>query len=282
VHVDVFSATPFGGNSLAVFSDGRGLSGDQMLRVTKELRHFESIFLIPSDDPDTVGARVFDLLEELPFAGHPLLGAAAVLHRAAGPSQAKRWTMRLSAASVEVKTRSTPDGYFALMTQGEPGFLGVVADRPAWAAAFGLGLDDLDPLLPVEAVTTGLSYVIVPVRPGALERARVMRDIAGLANQSGAQFAVLLDNDGLEIRHWSNDGLLEDVATGSAAGTIGAYRRRHQQVSLGTSFVLRQGRFAGRPSTLHVHCQAADDAGVSVLVGGDIAIVGHGAIDVLP
>ncbi|MGZ3585472.1 MAG: PhzF family phenazine biosynthesis protein, partial [Ktedonobacterales bacterium] len=83
LHVDVFSHAPYSGNSLAVFPNASGLSRDQMLRITQELRHFESIFLEPADDSNTVRARIFDLFEELPFAGHPTIGAAAVLHHTA-------------------------------------------------------------------------------------------------------------------------------------------------------------------------------------------------------
>ena len=80
-HVDVFSRVPFGGNSLPVFHDAADLTASQMLRITQEMRHFEAVFLTPTDEPNTVGARIFDLFEELPFAGHPIIGAAAVLHR---------------------------------------------------------------------------------------------------------------------------------------------------------------------------------------------------------
>src|SRR3569623_3132198 len=84
LHVDVFTSTPFSGNSLAGFPESADLDAGEMLRSTQELRHFESIFLSPGAGERTVSARVFDLAEELPFAGHPLLGAAAVLqHRAA-------------------------------------------------------------------------------------------------------------------------------------------------------------------------------------------------------
>ena len=86
VHVDVFSRSPFGGNSLPVFPDAGDLTAEQMLRITQEMRHFEAIFLRPTGQPDTVHARIFDLLEELPFAGHPIIGAAAVLHRRSGAS----------------------------------------------------------------------------------------------------------------------------------------------------------------------------------------------------
>jgi len=80
LHVDVFAPMPFSGNSLAVFPDGRGLTVGQMAEGTRELRHFDSVFLVSGDEPNSVRARVFDLLEELDFAGHPILGAACVLH----------------------------------------------------------------------------------------------------------------------------------------------------------------------------------------------------------
>jgi len=86
-HVDVFAQQPFAGNSVPVFADSRGLSGGQMLEITQELRHFEAIFLEPTSDPSFVRARVFDLFQELPFAGHPIIGAAAVLHRLAGDAR---------------------------------------------------------------------------------------------------------------------------------------------------------------------------------------------------
>ena len=106
--------------------------------------------------------------------------------------------------------------------------------------------------LPMEVVSTGLRYLIVPVRPGALARARISRDITELLHGANAQFAVLLDETAVEVRHWNNDGIIEDVATGSAAGTIGAYRLRHGLVRGGDTFILNQGQFTGRPSKLRV------------------------------
>lgn len=84
IHVDVFTRAPYRGNSLPVFPDARGLSGEEMLRIAQELRHFEAIFLEPTEAEDRVLVRVFDLFEELPFAGHPLIGAAATLHHRLG------------------------------------------------------------------------------------------------------------------------------------------------------------------------------------------------------
>ncbi|CKI64141.1 PhzF family phenazine biosynthesis protein [Mycolicibacterium smegmatis] len=281
-HVDVFSRVPFGGNSLPVFPDARGLSGEQMLRITQEMRHFEAIFLESTDQPDTVRARIFDLFDELPFAGHPIIGAAAVLHRRSGIATPCTWRFQLAAATVEITTESTAAGYSGVLDQGTPEFLGQVDDRDQVAAAFDLVPDDLAADLPMEVVSTGLRYLIVPVGPGALARGRISRDITEMLRGFGAQFAVLFDESAVEVRHWNNDGIIEDVATGSAAGVIGAYRLRHGLVSGGESFVLRQGQYTGRPSTLRVLAEGSTDYVETVKVGGDVSFVGHGVIEVLP
>ncbi len=280
-HVDVFAQRPYAGNSLAVFANSGGLDARQMLAITRELRHFEAIFLTPTDEPERFGARIFDLLEELPFAGHPLIGAAAVLHEAGDYGDQAEWTFDLAHKGVTVATTRTATGFFGLLDQGAAEFLGDVADRDIVAAAFGIGPDDLDETLPLAVVSTGLRYLIVPVRPGALDRARIGGDISALVRSLGAQFAVLLDEAALEARHWNNDGVIEDVATGSAAGTIGAYRLRHCGAVSGQPFTLNQGRFAGRPSRLTVEPWGDGDH-VSVKVGGDVAFVGRGWLEALP
>jgi trans-2,3-dihydro-3-hydroxyanthranilate isomerase len=282
VHVDVFSRKPFGGNSLAVFPDARELSAEQMLRITKEMRHFEAAFLEPTDRAAVVRARIFDLFDELPFAGHPIIGAAAVLHRQSGASGARSWLFELPGKTVEITTEPTDGGYSGLLDQGEPEFLGTTEDRHAIAAAFNITPHDLDVDLPMEVVSTGLRYLIVPVRRGALVRARISADITELLRGINAEFAVLLDDSAVEVRHWNNDGIVEDVATGSAAGTIGAYRLRHGLVRGGDTFILNQGRFAGRPSKLRVLPEGSQSHVESVKVGGDVAFVGHGVIEALP
>jgi trans-2,3-dihydro-3-hydroxyanthranilate isomerase len=282
VHVDVFSPAAYSGNSLPVFTDAGGLSAEQMLRITRELRHFEAAFLEPTAAADTVRARVFDLFEELPFAGHPLIGAAATLHHASGRPEDQTWRIELPGRVVGITTARTPSGFFGLLDQGAPEFLGVVDDPARFARAVGLEPDQLHPELPLEVVSTGLRYLIMPVVPGALERARILSDITELLRPIDAQFAVVFDEAALEIRHWNNDGLLEDIATGSAAGTIGAYRLRHGLGRSGESFLLHQGRFTGRPSTLRVEAEGTPELVRSVRVGGDVAIVGRGTLEAMP
>jgi trans-2,3-dihydro-3-hydroxyanthranilate isomerase len=141
---------------------------------------------------------------------------------------------------------------------------------------------DLDPHLPMEVVSTGLRYLIVPVRLGALARARITSDITELLRGANAQFAVLFDESAVEVRHWNNDGIIEDVATGSAAGTIGAYRLRHGLVRGGDTFILHQGQFTGRPSKLRVLPEGSANRVETVKVGGDVSFVGHGIIEAVP
>lgn len=285
LHVDVFSAEPYSGNSLPVFLDARGLSPQHMLHITQELRHFEATFLEPSSEPGRLRARIFDLFEELPFAGHPLIGAAAALHHHEAGSERRIWHFELTTRTVQVESRKTEKGYFAVLDQGTPTFLGQTQEVSLIAQTFGLHPADLHPHLPLEVVSTGLAYLIVPLQPGTLEHARIQTDLTPLLRPLGAQFAVLLDPETLEIRHWNNDGLLEDVATGSAAGTVGAYLCKHRPELMNTPFTLQQGRFLNRASRLHVEARGStsDPANVqSILVGGDVAVVGHGTLIVLP
>ena len=141
---------------------------------------------------------------------------------------------------------------------------------------------DLHAELPLEVVSTGLRYLIVPVASGVLSRARIARDITDRLLSVGAQFAVLLDESTREVRHWNNDGILEDIATGSAAGTIGAYRLRHGLARGGEVFVLNQGRFTGRPSALRVRPEGTRECVDRVKVGGDVAFVGRGILNARP
>jgi trans-2,3-dihydro-3-hydroxyanthranilate isomerase len=282
VHVDVFSSTPYGGNSLPIFLNAGGLGGDQMLRITKELRQFEAIFLEKADGPNAVRARIFDLFGELPFAGHPIIGAAAALHDSTHSAEAQTWRFALRDKTVSITTEATASGYFGLLDQGPARFLGNVDDHTAFAHAFDLELDDLHPDLPLEVVDTGLSYLIVPVKRDVLPRTRVRGDISDLLRAVNAQFAVLFDESAMELRHWNNDGVIEDTATGSAAGTIGAYCLRHTLARNGETFVLNQGRFTGRPSTMYVRPHGTRDDVSSVSVGGDVALVGRGVIEARP
>ena len=293
-HVDVFADTPFTGNSVTVFladgadgADGAGsaVAAGQMLSITQEFRHFESIFLWPTADDSRWRARVFDLADELDFAGHPVLGAAAALHDRAGGGATRRWTIELTAKTVTVQTVRERTVFRATLDQGRPVFGPSVTGAAVAPVLDGIGLcgADLIPGLEPAVVSTGLRYLVVPVSAAALARAAITAaDFAGRLAAVGAQFAYLLDPDGLEGRHWTNDGGTEDIATGSAAGTVGAYLARAGRVVLNQPFTLHQGRFAGRPSQIQVEPRGSAGDIARVLVGGQVALVAEGTLRNLP
>jgi len=123
-HVDVFADTPFTGNSVTVFLSNGTLTAGQMLAITREFRHFESIFLGPAVTETHWPARVFDLDEELDFAGHPVLGAAAVLHDIFGAGTTRTWTVQLPAKTVTVQPPATAPGSAPRWTRAPPNTAG--------------------------------------------------------------------------------------------------------------------------------------------------------------
>ncbi len=276
---DVFgSAASFTGNGLAVFPEAGALTSAQMQTLTRELRQFESIFLgAPSGA--VWPARIFTMDEELPFAGHPALGAAAVLHHLHSPAEATAWTLRLGVGrDVRLQTRRTAGGFEAEMDQG-PAHFGAPVQDASLPVALGLSAADLDPALPVQTVSTGLPHLIVPVRQGVLERARILEpSFEARLSRHGARFVYLLDVDAREGRTWDNQGAVEDVATGSAAGPAVAYLVRHGRARAEETVSLQQGRFAGRPSVLNARIVAEGGA----RVGGRVEIVAEGRFWRLP
>ena len=284
--VDVFTSTPYRGNSLSVFPDAGGLSTTQMAQITGELRQFESIFLNPAGPQYHWQARIFDLFEELDFAGHPVLGAASVLHSQHGGDHVhRRWTLELTSGALTIETeRRGPDTFHAALPDMAAHFLGepVGVSRTQVASWFSLLIGDLDTRLPLEVVSTGLRYLIAPLRKGALARARIShRELDVALAEVGADYAYLLDTEAGEGRHWNNDGVVEDAATGSAAGCVAAYLHRHGLLRDDQDAELRQGRFIHRPSRISISARSAG-GGIRVRVGGEVVLVGSGRLNVLP
>jgi len=278
VHCDVFATRPYSGNSLAVFTDCGGLDADQMLTMTQEFRHFESIFLSEADG--LIHARVFDLFEELPFAGHPIIGAACTLHMQAGTAGERVWQIGLQGGrSVSVTTNHHSGRYTGTLDQGKPELIAEVSDseKPAIAEAFNLEASQLSEL-PLEVISTGLKYLVVPVTGGLLNARITIPDLEDRLAAFGAEFAYLFDEATFEGRHWNNDGIMEDVATGSAAGVVGAYALKHGLVDSGQSFTLKQGHFMGRPSEILVAAFGTPDDITHVTVSGEVAFVGTGEV----
>ena len=274
IHCDVFSSTPYAGNSLAVFPQSEGLSGEQMLTITQELRHFESIFLQETDG--RISARVFDLQQELPFAGHPIIGAACTLHKQSGTDAKRNWTIELKGGRGVPITTDYRDGrYFGTLNQGRPEMLGIVDGKQEFAHAFNLNtISDL----PLEVISTGLKYLIIPVNGGLADAHITVPDLEEKLKWFGADFAYLFDIGTFEGRHWDNDGVLEDVATGSAAGVVGAYALKHGLAQASERFSLKQGHFMGRPSEIIVTPYGTSENVERITVAGEVAFVGQGEV----
>jgi trans-2,3-dihydro-3-hydroxyanthranilate isomerase len=280
-HVDVFATRPLTGNGLVVFLDTATWSAPSLQRVAQEMRQFESIFL---SEVSATGAtaRVFTVEEELPFAGHPLLGAAAVLHRTHAPGLAAcSWTLRLPHGPVVVTTRQRDGHYLCEMNQGRPlvgPSVGISQLHPI-LDRLGLSETDLSYGLQVQVISTGLPYLILPLTANALSRARIHgSDFEALLGAVGAKFVLVLDTGAREARTWDNLGQVEDVATGSAAGPAAAYLLQHQLADARLPIEISQGRFVGRPSQLVV---AQDEAG-NLWVRGEVWPVAHGTLDFEP
>src|SRR5579863_2708917 len=165
--LDVFSAKPFEGNSLAVFSDGRGLSDTEMQTIAREMNLSETTFILPRDTATErergVRVRIFTVQEELPFAGHPTLGTAFLLRQATGAYD-KEVVLDLNAGRVPVQfEEESGKPVFGEMTQLPPQF-GAVHDREAVTRAVGLLDGDIDPSLPIQTVSTGVPFTVVPLR----------------------------------------------------------------------------------------------------------------------
>lgn len=283
-HVDVFAREAFSGNGLAVFPDASGLSARHMLRLTQELRQFESIFLAATAEPDVFDARVFTVEEELPFAGHPALGAGAVIQEMHAPNvDVASFVLNLPAGRVRLDSERMGHGaYRVAMQQGAPEFGRMLRrdEEVPFLDALNLELGLRDGRLPLEVVSTGLPYLIVPVTTNGLERAKIRAgNFEGLLETVGAKFAYVFDVEGREGRTWDNAGAVEDVATGSAAGPTGAFLVRHGVVAAEKPLVFRQGRFVGRPSEMRVEVAGPAAMPASVTVAGDVQMVGTGVID---
>ena len=278
-HVDVFATAPLTGNGLAVFLNTEQWSSLAMQRLTQEMRQFESIFL-SAISPAGAQARVFTVEEELPFAGHPVLGAAAVLHRTQAPAEESRfWELQLPHGKIGVSTRRSGVSHLCEMNQGRAVMGSTVSPADLQPVLSRLSLQDADVIGTIDAqvISTGLPYLIIPVRRQGLANAKIVAtDLEVRLQAFGAKFVLLLAVEDRELRTWDNLGRVEDVATGSAAGPAAAYLWSLGLAGSAGSIELAQGRFAGRPSKITV----ARDGRQHLLVSGEVWPVSHGLLEV--
>lgn len=274
-HVDVFTDRPFSGNGLTVFTEAEGLSKTAMLKLTQEMRQFESIFLERISD-NQIRAYIFTCEEELDFAGHPILGAAATLHDLYHPEQQKvEWEFILNKKTVNVITEIEEHSYKAVMNQGQATFGKVLNDdETRWLLdSISLNKDDLYPGYYPEIVSTGLPYLIVPLQKNELQAKIRVSDLEKKIRAWGAMFIGILEIPALTIRTWDNLGLVEDIATGSLAGPSGAYLVKQGLQKPNSVIKLRQGENLGRPSQLNVEVTTDNGELDDIYVSGGVCKV---------
>jgi PhzF family phenazine biosynthesis protein len=252
-----------------------------MQQLTQEMRQFESIFLSGAEQPGQYHARVFTMEEELDFAGHPVLGAAGVLHYLHTPNHhSAQWKLILPAKTVQVTTEECSTGYKATMNQGQPDIAAPVSIEQSlpFLQALNLTVADLAEGYPLQVISTGLPYLIVPLQQG-LDRCQILHpQFESLLKAIGAKFVYVFDLNTFEGRTWDNAGLVEDIATGSAAGPAGVYLVAHHIAPENTPIVIHQGRFVGRPSQMAVQVAMQTGTTPSVLVSGQVCLVASGSL----
>ena len=266
VFADVFTDVPFAGNQVAVFTDAREIPEDRLQQLAREINFSETVFVYPAAGDANARIRIFTPTLELPFAGHPVLGAAFVL---AGPLQLNEIWLETGAGVVPIELQR--DGsriVFGWMRQ--PSFTFEPYDRADELLAV-LGVEESG--LPVELYRQGPNHVLVELAsPEA---------VAALQPDMGALLALspygtdcfARDGDRWKSRVFvPAHGVPEDPATGSAAGPLALHLARHGRIEFGDEIEIRQGVEIGRPSTLYAVARSPEE----IEVGGSAVIVARG------
>ena len=289
VQMDVFAARPLEGNPLAVFTDARGLTDAEMQSLAKEMNLSETTFILPRDPAIErergVRVRIFTVDEELPFAGHPTLGTATVIRLAQGLQDGRdevRLDLNVGLIPVQFTTDASSQ-LFGEMRQRDPEF-GKTHAAADIAALAGLAPGDIDNAAPIQTVSTGVPFTIVPVR--RLETIRHLRLDLGRAAEYGArsdaQFFYFVCRETVNHTARLHARMLfyngEDPATGSAAGCAAAWMAAHGVAESGERVLIEQGLECRRPSELWVTAERSGGGVVNVRVGGNAVEVAQGEV----
>jgi trans-2,3-dihydro-3-hydroxyanthranilate isomerase len=294
--VDVFAERPLEGNMLAIFPNARGLSDAQMQALARETNLAETTFIFPSHTPqpdEAIRVRIFTTQEELPFAGHPTLGTASWLywnHPVLKGSSAI--TLQLNAGPITVRFEPpAPNdlGVHGTMRQQDPVFIRT-HDHAEVARVLNLSLEDLDTSLPIQTVSTGMPFCIVPIRSLASIRKLAIPQAAAQAwlNANESKFFYCFapahsnsdpaSGADFHCRMQFYNG--EDPATGSASGCAISYLVRNGVVASDRPTIFEQGIEINRPSRIYLLASLRDDKVTNVFVGGRTIPVASGHFSV--
>jgi trans-2,3-dihydro-3-hydroxyanthranilate isomerase len=283
LQLDVFTSRRLEGNPLAVFPDARGLSSEEMQAIARETNLSETTFILPNPEAapgDPVRVRIFTVQEEVPFAGHPTLGTAAVIRGQSGAAEVR---LQLNVGIIPVSFRDDAEGAYGEMRQRDPEF-GAIHDREQVAQAVGLQASDIAEDLPIQTVSTGLAFTIVPVKK--LETLRNLRLDWGRASDylrhSDGHFFyfVCRETDDpaarLHARMIFYNG--EDPATGSAAGCCTSWAVKYGVLASGEQAIIEQGSECLHPSRIFVRGERQGNRIVNIRVGGHTVEVMRGEL----
>lgn len=296
VIADVFTEAQFGGNQLAVFTDGSGLDAAAMQNIAREMNYSETTFLFPPEQGGDYRVRIFTPGQELPFAGHPLVGTANVIVS----ERMKAWSKPLTPVTletgvgpihVEVRIEDGQTGR-TTMTQPLPKVRSTYANTDALARALSLDPSQIAYSgLPVETIFNGIAVMIVPIKSrAAIERITLDGGaLERISNEVGASTVLaftretVLPTSTVHCRVFAPAaGVSEDAATGSANGPLGFYLVRHKLVEgqSTTRIVSEQGFEMKRPSLLYIDVDVDSTSSdvTAVRVGGGVVISGRGEI----
>ncbi|MFD1161828.1 PhzF family phenazine biosynthesis protein [Hwangdonia seohaensis] len=279
--VDVFTKQPFSGNGLTIFPNAELLDKKLMQVLTQEMRQFESIFY-QKIGLNTYRAYIFTMEEELDFAGHPILGLASQIHKTHSSEKlTNEISITLNEKTVEVTTHKKNGFYSASMNQGKPEFIGALESirESEFLSALNLADEDKYKGLKLEIVSTGLPYLIIPVKSNSLSKVKVtVSDLEKKLSKIGAKFFYVLDIEKRRGRTWDNAGLVEDIATGSSAGPVGAYLVKNKLAEFNEEIRIWQGEFLNRKSELRIIVKGNNDTFEKVFVEGDVVEIANGKI----
>src|SRR3954468_14379370 len=288
--VDVFTDRVFGGNPLAVFTDGRGIPDALMQSIAKELNLSETTFVLPPDEPKhDFRVRIFTPKSELPMAGHPTVGTAFILAREGMLKKSDAiFEEGVGPVPVSIELRADGPGFIE-MRQPLPKFGPRFEDAEAIAQMLSLDRRAIRDL-PLEVVSCGNRFFFVPIDSlDSIRRIRFRADLAqGIVEETGATgffvFTQEVEMAGSNVHgrlFAPGEGIIEDPATGSAAGPLGCYLSRYGLTPRAgeTRIVLEQGIEMGRPSFLHIRIRHTGDEITAVHVGGSCCYVGSGQLE---
>ena len=292
LHYDVFTDEALAGNQLAVFLDARDVPGERMQRIAREMNFSESTFVLPAQMPGTdARIRIFTPGTEMPMAGHPTIGSTfALAHVGVIPAGAPRFVCELGVGPVSVDLEWEGRRLrFAWMTQLNPTFEPPVPYRADVAAAIGLEETDVVEELPIQTVSCGVPFLLVPLRDTATVD-RAIADVSAfrrLHERTGIDLPIFLFSftrpAATHSRMFAPDfGIVEDPATGIASGPLGCYLVQHGLVEgdQAQHIISMQGVAMGRPSKIHIAILGARDAITQVKVGGQAVLVARGELTV--